>query len=130
MHSVIFILFTLSAAQAETKITEKMSGDEKDTSVFIQKKTGVKIENDFEISSGEEEIEGEPTAGTKAARAKWTAACNEWKKEFRENNKENSIIQLSCGTAKMETDGTGSGDYTYRSTGKYKIKVRVKDASK
>ncbi len=130
MRSVILFFSILCAAQAETKITEKIPGDEKDTSVFIQKKTGVKLENDFEIQSGEEEIEGEPTAGTKAARAKWTTACNDWKKEFRENNKENSIIQLSCGSAKMETDGAGSGEYTYRSTGKFKVKVRVRDTAK
>jgi len=129
---VLAIAFSLAPVFAEdsTKITHKMSGDEKDSSVLIQTTKGAKIQPDFEIMSGDEEVAGDPTAGQKEAYKSWKEACAEWKKELKENNKDGQVLLASCGTAKFAKDdsaGAGSGVYVYRSDAKYKIRVRIKD---
>jgi len=66
----------------------------------------------------------------KEAYASWKTACADWKKELKENNKENQVLVSSCGTAKFTKDdsaGSGSGIYVYRSQAKYKLRVRVLD---
>lgn len=136
MKNLVLVLiagFALTSAFAEdsTKITHKMSGEgEKDSSVLIQTTKGAKIQPDFEIMSGDEEVAGDPTAGQKEAYKSWKEACAEWKKELKENNKDGQVLLSSCGTAKFAKDdsaGAGSGVYVYRSDAKYKIRVRIKD---
>ena len=128
-----FSLFCVAAlADDSTKIVQKVSntGDEKDSSVLIQTTKGAKVLPDYEILSGEEEIAGDPTAGLKEAHKAWKEACADWKKELKENNKDGQVLLASCGVAKFAKDdsaGTGSGVYVYRSEGKYKIRVRIKD---
>ena len=115
------------SAFAETTIKEKMPDSNSDSSVLIERKVNPKIHNDYEVVSEEQEIAGDPTAGTKEAYQAWKTACADWKKEVKENNAGNQIITLSCGTAAMIKDETGSGVYTYRSNGKSKIRVRLKE---
>ncbi len=124
--------FLISSAFAEngTKIIHKTTADEGDSSVLIETKKNAKIHPDFEIMSGDEEVAGDPTAGTKEAYSSWKEACKDWKKELKENNKDGKVLVSSCGTAsfsKDETSGAGSGIYTYKSNAKYKVKVRIKD---
>jgi hypothetical protein len=129
--SIVFIvLSTLAFAEDGTKVIHKSSGDG-DSSVLIETTKNPKlIKQDYEIISGEEEVVGDPTAGTKEAYASWKEACKEWKKELKENNSDGKVLISSCGTAsftKDETSGVGSGIYTYKSNAKYKIRVRIKD---
>jgi hypothetical protein len=135
MKNSFFLLLTASLislssfAEEDMKFTKKISGDGTD-SVLIETTKGAKARADFEIVSGEEEISGDPTAGRKEAMASWRQACNEWKKELKENNKDGHVVIASCGTAKFALDdssGAGSGIYTYRSEGKYKIRVRIRE---
>lgn len=127
------IALTVGSAFAEdsTKIVQKISdSDEKESSVLIQRTKGAKIQPDYEIMAGDEEIAGDPTAGQKEAYKSWKEACAEWKKELKENNKDGQVLLASCGSAKFAKDdsaGAGSGVYVYRSEGKYKIRVRIKD---
>jgi len=125
------ILASVAFAEDETKITQKMSGNSGDSSVLIETTKNPKsLKHDFEIISGAEEISGDPTSGTKEARTSWKEACAEWKKELKENNKDGQVLVASCGSAaftKDDTSGAGSGIYTYKSNGTYKIKVRIRD---
>lgn len=128
---ILFSLVSVAFAEDETKITQKMSGNSGDSSVLIETTKNPKsLKHDFEIISGSEEISGDPTSGTKEARTSWKEACAEWKKELKENNKDGQVLVASCGPAtftKDDTSGAGSGIYTYKSNGTYKIKVRIRD---
>lgn len=123
---VVSIASNLCTAQAGTKITTTSKDSEDDSSILIQKKKNAKIDPDYEIISGEEEISGDPVSGRDAALLKWKEACKEWKKELKEN-KENPLIYSSCGSAKEHRESGGSGISTYSSTAKYKIKVKIRD---
>lgn len=128
----ICLLTSLAFAEDETKVVQKVSGGAGDSSVLIETTKNAKLKQDYEIVSGEEEIMGDPTAGTKDAYTSWKDACREWKKELKENNnsKDGQVLISSCGSAsfvKDESTGTGSGIYTYKSNAKYKLKVRIKD---
>jgi hypothetical protein len=132
VYSLLATLIVVSAsAEDQTKIIQKVSNDgAENSSVLVETTKNAKIRNDFEVLAGEEEISGDPTAGTKEAYASWKEACREWKKELKENNKDGQVLIASCGTAKFTKDesaGAGSGIYTYRSEGKYKVKTRLKD---
>ncbi len=130
--SLISLCFLASVAFAEdgTKVIHKTSASDGDSSILIETTKNPKNKVDFEILTGDEEIAGDPTAGTKEAHASWKEACKEWKKELKENNKDGQVLVSSCGTAsftKDESAGAGSGIYVYKSNAKYKIKVRIKD---
>lgn len=129
--ALVSFLALSALADDHTKIIQKVDNDgEKESSVLIQTTKGAKIQPNYEITSGEEEIAGDPVAGMKEAYASWKTACADWKKELKENNKENQVLVSSCGTAKFTKDdsaGSGSGIYVYRSQAKYKLRVRVLD---
>jgi hypothetical protein len=132
LPSLLASLFVFSAlAEDQTKIIQKVSNEgAENSSVLVETTKNGKFRNDYEVVSGEEEISGDPTAGTKEAYASWKEACREWKKELKENNKDGQVLVSSCGTAKFTKDesaGAGSGIYTYRSEGKYKVKTRLRD---
>lgn len=81
-----------------------------------------KAEAKWEITEGNADVEGEPAATAKDARAEWTKACNNWKKEFRADNKENKILAINCGSAAC---GGDAGSKTCTSKASYKIKTRI-----
>ena len=59
----------------------------------IEIKKGNKANNPlFEITEGEEEISGDTAPLLKDARNNWTRACNDWKKEFKELNKDLVLV--------------------------------------
>jgi hypothetical protein len=100
------------------------------SSVLIETTKNAKVRPDYEIVEGEDEISGDPTAGTKAAYASWKEACKEWKNELKENNKGDRVLVSNCGSASFQKDdasGAGAGVYVYRSKAKYKIRVRIRD---
>ena len=76
----------------------------------------------YQITEGEESIEGDGAPLLKEARSNWKKACSEWKSELKELNKENKILTMNCGkqecaTAAMET--------VCSSKATYKLKVKV-----
>jgi hypothetical protein len=97
-----------------------------DTTISIKKgDSSSKINSpDFEVISGDAAIDGDPDLLTKAARTNWKKACDDWKKEFRELNKENQILAMSCGSANCVSEKAES---FCRSTATYKLKVKIKN---
>jgi len=125
MISILVLGLMVSPVKAEDR-------DVKESAVLIQStntpsKLGINQPPDYEVIEDSEEIVGDPVAGTKASYESWKNACKDWKKEVRDNNVGSQVISLNCGVAKMEKDGTGSGVYTYKSTGKYRIRVKIRD---
>jgi hypothetical protein len=73
-------------------------------------------------NDGQADVEGEASATAKDAKKAWKAACADWKKEMKEDNKENKIISLSCGTASCSGE---AGNKVCTSTATYKIKSKT-----
>ncbi|MFN8845811.1 MAG: hypothetical protein ACK5V3_16200 [Bdellovibrionales bacterium] len=76
----------------------------------------------YQITEGDEVIEGDGAPLLKEARSNWKKACSEWKKEFKDMNKDNKILTMNCGkqecaTAAMET--------VCSSKATYKLKVKM-----
>lgn len=76
----------------------------------------------WEITEGSADITGEPTVMSKDASASWKKACDDWKKEFRADNKENKVINVSCGTSSCSSDAGGK---VCVSKATYKVKTRI-----
>ena len=126
---VLVIGGSLASARAETAVLSTSHDDGKDSSITIQKRHGARIDPDFEIVAGEEEIVGDPIAGQPQALTKWKEACAEWKKDLKEN-KDSPVVYSSCGSPQFQKEPGGSGQYTYKSNAKYRMKVRIRDAGK
>ena len=126
--SIVMSLTFLMALNGLAQGPKVKVGDiltDEDTSVYIRKGIPLNMGPEFEIVSGSSEITGEPMAGSKESYASWKTACDDWKKETREMNKENAILALGCNSA---TKTQENGQQVYRSTGTYKLKVRVRSA--
>ncbi len=121
------MILVSSVAWAQTVDVKDVSADtdgETTTTIEIKKaKAGMmKSDNTWEITDGTADLEGDAGATNKDAKAKWKKACDDWKKEFRQDNNENKILSLNCGTA---TCGGDVGNKTCTSKASYKIKTRV-----
>lgn len=119
--SLCFPLCFSSSALAQTTDIRGVPV-ESDTTISITKGKGG--QKDFEIAEGSADISGDPEVLTKAARSSWKQACEEWKKELKELNKENQILALSCNTPKCITNGPT--EITCQSKGTYKVRTRVR----
>lgn len=86
------------------------------------KKSELKTDNKWEVQEGTADVEGESGATNKDAKAAWTKACNDWKKEFRTDNKENKILSMGCGTASC---GGDVGAKVCTSKAAYKVKTLI-----
>src|SRR3954469_6653538 len=92
----LFIYLSISVCSMavyaqDSKIRIGDISTQEDTSVLIKKGAG-SFGPDFEIVSGENEISGDPMAGAKESLASWKAACNSWKKDMREENQSNQVL--------------------------------------
>lgn len=117
---VVLISLAATMAFAQSMGIKDIPADG-DTTIKIQK--GQDLDKTYEITTGEEEIEGDAAPLLKEARAHWKTACAEWKKDMKELNKENQILSLNCGAMKCSTTAM---ETTCRSTGTHKLKVKVK----
>ncbi len=93
------------------------------TTIEIKKGDHQKVEKQFEIIEGTEQIEGDAAPLIQEARKNWKTACADSKKEFKELNKENQILSLSCGGM---TCSTVAMESTCKSVGHHKLRVQVK----
>lgn len=90
-----------------------------DTTISIKKgDSGSKKK--YTISEGEDDISGDKDVLKKTAEKNWRKACDSWKSELKENNKENRIISSSCGVMNCSKEGVESS-----CTSKATYKVRV-----
>jgi hypothetical protein len=84
----------------------------------------------FEVVDVSGQIAGEPDLTVDGARSSWTKACQEWKTETKDLNKNNEVLGINCNTASCNTVDTVKTQCS--STGTYKVKtagVRVNSSS-
>lgn len=95
------------------------------TTISVQKgsPTAPGSRDTSEVLDGSAEIAGEPNVLMKGARESWKVACDDWKKEVKDLNKENQVIALNCGVPKCATEGGGT---VCKSAANYKVKVNLK----
>ncbi len=74
----------------------------------------------FEIVDGGAAVTGKPNGSSNQARDNWQAACDQWKSETKELNKNNEILNLSCESPACDWQ---SGNYTCTSHAVYKLKI-------
>jgi hypothetical protein len=117
------------ADDTEVKIKSKISNSDDNQAIVISKQK-IKDSNEdltkkFEIVKETAEIEGDDAITDSIALANWKQACNDWKKEIRELNKQNSLIQINCG--KREKHSTDMGKKQYVSQASFTAKVQVRE---
>lgn len=122
MKSLVILFLALSLqASAQTTSVKDIPADSETT---ISVSRGGKVQAQFEITDGSAEIEGDPEILINVARSSWKKACEDWKKEIKDLNKQNQILAISCNgstCAKNESSAT-----VCKSTGTYKLKVQVR----
>lgn len=122
--SSLILVLAFSAHGQTVDVNEVDANQEGSTTIEITKgkKSEVKNKNGWEIVEGATPIHGEPAAMEKEARKLWKNACEEWKKEFREDNKENKIVTINCGSPSCSG---AVGQKVCSSTSSYKIKTKI-----
>jgi len=122
------VLLASGAVSAETvdikDVSAAQTGEESHTTIEIKKgKPGtLPTQNQWEVTDGTADVEGEAGATNKDAKANWKKACDSWKKETRDDNKENKVISLNCGQANC---GGDAGAKVCTSKASFKIKTKV-----
>lgn len=123
IFSCLVLTLSLPAFAQSVDIKDVPTSSDDSTTIEITKgKTSKSSEPTWEIVEGSAPIEGDPSAMNKDARTSWQKACDDWKKELREDNKENRIISVNCG--KPNCSGT-AGNKICSSEGSYKIKTKI-----
>jgi hypothetical protein len=119
-----------SWALAQTVDTGKLDTEHEGTTTIQIKKS----KNDeaplathktkWETQDGSADIEGEASATGKDAKKAWQKACDVWKKEIREDNKENKILNVSCGISSCSGE---AGSKVCSSKASYKVKTKSEE---
>ena len=126
MKPMIFLcslMFSIFAGAQQIDVKGVDAGNEGSTTIEIKKNAkDAPTKATWETNDGQADVEGEASATAKDAKKAWKTACAEWKKEMKESNKENKIINLNCGTASC---GGDAGSKVCTSTATYKIKSKV-----
>jgi hypothetical protein len=91
-----------------------------DTTISVKKGSTSSGQKKYSIVEGGHELIGDIDVVAKSAQNNWKSACSDWKKEFRQDNKDNKIISVVCGRMACEKVGV---ETTCRSEAKYKIKT-------
>lgn len=120
---IVFSLFLASARAEKTDIKVK-DIDMSHEAALIIKRGDVKECLEFEIIEGHDEVFGMPEYQKDKGRENWQKACAQWKQSMLDLNKGNQIIALNCNIPSPVVEGEQT---YYKSTGTYKIKVRVKE---
>lgn len=127
MKSTILILALLSPlAFAQTvNVKDIDAGQEGSTTIKIEKNKPddiKKSEVQWEVTDGQADLEGDSGATNKDAKANWKTACNDWKKEIRQDNKDSKVLSINCGSVTCSGD---AGNKVCSSKATYKIKTRL-----
>lgn len=133
MKSILVIFTCLLSSVAFAQTVNVPVNAEQEGTTTIQIKKGSTLDTEpasptqtatspqWTTDDGTAEVEGEPSGTTRDARAAWKKACEDWKKEFRADNKDNKIVTINCGSASCSGD---VGSKICTSTASYKIKTR------
>ncbi len=129
MKTIMFALLLMPLAVYAQKIDLKdVDADSESTTIEISKGGKKKYEDaqkctaNWEITEGTAEISGDGANMMGEAKKNYKKACEEWKKEFRADNKDNKIISMSCGTQNCNSEAM---EKTCSSHASYKIKTRI-----
>lgn len=125
MKSILLTLIMIPSLVFAQKVDVKdlETSDSENTTIEISKgKKKNSSEAIWEVADGSTDISGEPAVMLKEAKQSWKKACEDWKKEFRNDNKENKIISISCGKEDCGSDTSGR---TCTSKATYKIKTKL-----
>lgn len=117
------ILTVSLASQAQTASVKDIPTDGESTTITVQKgpaKAAGPVAS--EILEGSAEIAGDPNPMEKAARKSWKTACDDWRKDVKEMNKDNIVLILDCNSAKCEVEGHMR---TCKSIATYKIRLKL-----
>lgn len=106
---LLSIMIATSTLWAEENVGVKVDqiNTNQDTTISIKKGESV-AKKKYVLTEGEEEISGEKDVIKKKAEKNWLTACNEWKKDFRNDNKDNKIVSLNCGKMICTKEGVES----------------------
>ncbi len=116
-------LLSIATAEEVGLNVDKINAQE-DTTISISKGNKKSNTKKYTISEGENQITSDKEVVKKEAQQSWKMACSDWKKEFRDLNKDNKIISMSCGTMNCTKDGVES---TCSSVAKYKVRIVVEE---
>ena len=127
MKQFIFLISLFSSLALAQSVDIKDVDTKGDENTTIEIRKGKKAEQatadrTWEITDGDADVQGDVATMSKEARTSWKKACEDWKKEFRGDNKENKIIALDCGTPNCSGDAANKSCV---SKAKYKIKTRI-----
>lgn len=123
MKTILLSLILISGLSAHAQSMDVKMKDvdaSQDTTISIKKGAGTQNKKVYTLSEGSEDVTGDKDVLKKNAEKNWKDACAEYKKEFKEMNKENKIVSLSCGTMVCAKEGVES---TCQSKATYKVKV-------
>ncbi|MBC7754317.1 MAG: hypothetical protein H7Z71_08775 [Moraxellaceae bacterium] len=121
--SVVLFFASFQVFSAEVGVKVNQIDTYQDTTISIEK--GKKNHyRHYVITDGEHDLSGDKDVVAKSAEINWKKECNEWKKEFRIDNKDNKIISVTCGKMSCVKEGV---ETTCSSQAKYKIKTLGED---
>ncbi len=126
-RSLIFVslLFPLWSTAQTIDVNNVDANSEGSTTIEItknKKDSATAAAPKWEVQDGEADVEGESSATGRDAKAAWKKACKDWKTEIRNDNKENKVLSLNCGTVSC---GGDAGSKVCSSKATYKIKTKV-----
>lgn len=123
MKKIILSLFILGFSTVlfaeEVGVKLDKINAERDTTISITK-GNQNIKKRYHITEGTDEVTGDTNVVRMQAMDSWKKACQDWKKELKELNKDNQIITLNCGKMKCSKDGV---ETTCESKATYKVKM-------
>lgn len=90
----------------------------------VNSASAIKSTKKYEINSGDADLTGDKSTLRKTAELNWKKACDDWRAELKESNKNNIIISQSCGKMICTKEGV---ETTCTSKAQYKIKILVEE---
>lgn len=119
----IVLAFSIQGIAAEVGVKVNKIDTNEDTTISIEKGKKSQYKH-YVMSEGEHDLSGDKDVVAKSAEINWRKECNEWKKEFRLDNKDNKIISITCGKMSCSKEGV---ETTCTSMAKYKIKTLAEE---
>jgi hypothetical protein len=106
MNIMILLLAFVGLAQTAS-IKDIPADQESETTISISKNSN-KSDRTFEVIAIKGDLEGEPHPMRSKAKESWQKACDVWKAEVKDLNKENRIVSLNCGAAQCVGEGNNT----------------------
>lgn len=124
LFTIGFLVSFVAIAETVDVTIKDVETKQSDGALVIRKEpiNGLLTPPQFEITQGDEEIVADSAPLLNQARGNWKKSCADWKKEMKENNKDNQVISLNCGSMECST---AAAESTCKSKATYKIKVKI-----